>query len=68
MKKWIAEAYPPKEAGKFARMNCRSQLLFLNKMTHFFLECTAPSGLLKRFIALTKNVILRLDPLNSSCP
>lgn len=37
-----------KEASTFERMNGRSQLLFLNKMTHYFIEWINPSGLLKK--------------------
>ena len=48
MKKWMAQAYLPKEASKFARMNDLPQLLFSNKMTHYFIEWTTPSGLLKK--------------------
>ena len=48
MKEWMAEAYLPKEASKFARMNDLPQLLFSNKMTHYFIEWTTPSGLLKK--------------------
>ena len=48
MKEWMAQADPPKEASTFARMNGRSQLLFSNKMSHYFIELTTPSGLLKK--------------------
>ena len=48
MKKWIAQADPLKEASTFARMNDLPQLLFSNKLTHYFIEWTIPSGLLKK--------------------
>ena len=48
MKEWMAQADPPKETSKFARINCRPQLVFSNKTTHYFIEYTTPSGLLKK--------------------
>ena len=44
----MAQADPSKEVSMFERMNGRSQLLFLNKMTHYFIEWINPSGLLKK--------------------
>ena len=41
----MAQADLPKEASKFARVNCRPQLLFSNKMTHFY---RMNDGLLKK--------------------
>ena len=52
MKELMAQADPPKEASAFGRMNGRSQLLFSNKMSHYFIELTTPSGLLKKYINL----------------
>ena len=66
MKEWMAQADPPKEASMFARMNDRPQLLFSKKMTHYFTDWTVPSGLLKKNITLTRNVMLQIHPLNSS--
>ena len=47
MKERMAQADPPKEASAFARMNDRPQL-FPNKMAHYFVDWTTPSGLLKK--------------------
>ena len=59
MKEWIAQVDPPKEASTFARMNGRPKLLFSNKMTHYYLEWTTPSALLKKnYITFTKNLML----------
>ena len=44
----MAQADRPKEAITFERMNGQSQFLFSNKMTHYFIEWTTPSGLLKK--------------------
>ena len=61
MKECKVQADPPKKASMFERMNGQSQLLFSNKMTHYFIEWTTPSGLLKRYIiTLVKNLILQL--------
>ena len=48
MKKWMARAYLPKVASTFERMNGRPQPLFSNKMTHYVIELTTPSSLLKK--------------------
>ena len=48
MKGWMAQADRPKEAITFERMNGQPQFLFSNKMTHYFIEWTTPSGLLKK--------------------
>ena len=51
----MTQADPPKEASTFERMNGRPQLLFSNKMTHYFIEWTSgPSGLLKNILPLQK--------------
>ena len=52
MKEWISQADPPKEASKFERMNGRPQLLFSIKVTHYFIEWTPPSSLLKNILPL----------------
>ena len=67
MKEWMAQADPPKEASTFERMNDRLQLLFPNKMTHYFIEWTTPGSLLKKYIIITKNLMLPIDPFNSNC-
>ena len=55
MKEWMAHADPPKETSTFERINGQPQLLFSNKMTHYFTEWTTPSGFLKKkYITLTK--------------
>ena len=52
MKKWMAQADPPKEASTFERMNDRLQLLSSNRMKHYFKELTTASGLLKQIFCL----------------
>ena len=54
MKELMAQAGTPKEASTFARMNGRPQLLFSNKITHYFIEWTTPSGILKKIYYLSK--------------
>ena len=49
MKEWMVQADPPKEASMFERMEDPSQLHFLNKMAHYFIEWKTPSDLLKNF-------------------
>ena len=65
--KWMAQADPPKKAITVKKMNCRSILLTSNKMTHYFKECTTSSDVLKKLYCLYKNLVLQIDPLNSSC-
>ena len=55
MKERMAQADPPKEASTSARMDGRPQLLFPHKMTHYFIEWTTPSGLLKKIYYPYKN-------------
>ena len=43
----MAQADPPKDGDMFERMNDRIQFVS-NKMTHYFIEWTNPSGLLKK--------------------
>ena len=66
MKEWMAQAYPPKEANTVKKMNGQLLLFFPNKMTHYFKVWTIASGALKKINCLYKNLILQLDPLNSS--
>ena len=47
MKKSVAQADPPKEASTFKRIKGRPHLLFSNKMGHYFVDWTTPSGLFK---------------------
>ena len=66
MKEWMAQADPPKEFT-VKKISGRSLLLYSNKMTHCFAEWTTPSSVLKKIYCLYKNLILQIDPLNSSC-
>ena len=53
MIEWMAQADTPKEDSTFARMNDQPQILFSNKMTHYFIEWiewATPSGILKKNI------------------
>ena len=47
MKKSVAQADPPKEASTFKRIKSPPHLLFSNKMAHYFVDWTTPSGLFK---------------------
>ena len=67
MKELMAQADPPKEASTVKKMNGRSLLLSSNKMTHYFKEQTNISGVLKKIYCLYKNLMLQIDPFNSSC-
>ena len=45
-----------------------SLLLSINEITHYFKKWTTGSGVLKKIsIFFTKNVMLQIDPLKSSC-
>ena len=66
IKEWMAQAAPLREASAVKKMNDRSLLLSLNKITHYFKKWTT-SGVLKKICCLYKNLILQIDPLNSSC-
>ena len=60
MKKCMAQADPPKEASTVKKMNERLLLHFsLNKMTYYFKESTAASGVLKKIYCPYKNLMLR---------
>ena len=67
VKEWMAQGDPQKEASTVKKMNGRSLLLFSNKMSYYFKEWLTPSGVLKKIYCLYKNLILQIDPLNSSC-
>ena len=67
IKEWMAQAAPLREASAVKKMNDRSLLLSLNKMTHYFKKWATTSGVLKKIYCLYKNLILQIDPLNSSC-
>ena len=61
----MAQVDPPKEIGTFERINGRPPLLSLNKMTHYFIEWTTLSGLLKKLYYPYHDA--QIDPLNKSC-
>ena len=61
MKKWMAQADPPKEASMSKRMNGRLQLLSSCKITHFFKGGTAASGVLKKIYCSHKNLMLQIE-------
>ena len=63
----MAQAAPLREASTVKKMNDRSLLLLLNKITHYFKKWTTISGVLKNIYCLYKNLILQIDPMNSSC-
>ena len=63
----MAQAGPLRKASTVKKMNGRSLLLSLNKITHYFKKWTTGSGVLKKIYCLYKNVMLQIDPLKSSC-
>ena len=63
----MVQADPLREASTVKKMNDRLLLLSSNKTTHYFKKWTAASGVLKKIYCLYKNLILQIDPLNSSC-
>ena len=67
MKEWMARADPPKEACTVKKMNGWSLLLSTNKMTHYFKKQTTASGALKNKYCTYNDLMLQIDPLNSSC-
>ena len=67
MIEWMAQAAPLREASTVKKMNDRSLLLSLNKITHYFKNWTTGSGALEKIYCLNKNVTLQIDPLKSSC-
>ena len=64
---WMAQAAPLRETSTAKKMNDRLLLLSLNKITHYFKKWTTTSGVLKKIYSLYKNLILQIDPFNSSC-
>ena len=64
LKEWMVQADPQKETST---VNGPSLLLSSNKMTHYFKEWTTSSGVLKKVYCLYKNLMLQIDPINSSC-
>ena len=62
----MAQAAPFSEASTVKKVNDRSLLLSLNRITHYFKKWATTSGVLKKICYLYKNLILRIDPLNSS--
>ena len=67
MIEWMAQTDPPREASTVKKMNGRLLLFSLNKITHHFKEWTTASVTLKKIYCLYKNLMLQIDPLNSSC-
>ena len=67
MKESVAQADPANKANMIKKMDGLSLLLFSNKMTHYFKEWTTASGVLKKIYYRSKNLMLQIDPLNSSC-
>ena len=48
-------------------MNDRPLLLSLNEITHYFKKWATGSGVSKKIFCLYKDVMLQIDPLESSC-
>ena len=67
MKQLIASADPPSKACTVKKMNGRLLLLLSIKTTNYFKQKTNASGVLKKVYCVYKNVMLHIDPLNSSC-
>ena len=67
MIEWMAQATPLKEGSTVKKINDWSLLLSLNKITHYFKKWTTTSGVLKKICCLCKNLMLQIDPFNSSC-
>ena len=67
MIEWMAQAAPLREASTVKKMNDRSLLLSLDKITHYFKKWTTTSGVLKKIYCLYKNWILQVDLVSSSC-
>ena len=64
---WMAQAAPLREATTVKKMNDWSLLLSLNEITHCLEKWSTASGVLKKIYRLYKNLMLQIDPLNSSC-
>ena len=55
MIEWMVQAAPLREASTVKKMNDRSLLLSLNKITHYFKKWTAGSGVFgKNLLSLQK--------------
>ena len=67
MIEWMAQAAPLREASTVKKMNDRSLLLSLDKITHYFKKWTTTSGVLKKIYCLYQNWILQVDLVSSSC-
>ena len=65
MIEWMAQAPCLREASAVKKMNDRSLLLSLNKITHYFKKWTTGSGAFKK-ICLYKDVMLQIEALKSS--
>ena len=68
MIKWMAQAAPLREANTVEKMNDRSLLLSLNKITRYFKKWTTGCGTLEKIYCLYKNVMLQIDPLKTKYP
>ena len=63
MKEQMTPADPPEEASTVKKMNGRSLLPSLNKMTSYFKDWKTPSGVLKNIYCLYKKLTLQMDLL-----
>ena len=63
----MAQADTTREASTAKKMNERSLPFSSNKMTHCFKKWANASDVLKKTYYLCKNLMLQIDPLNSSC-
>ena len=63
----MAQAASLREVSTVKKMNDRSLLLSLNKITNYFKKWSTASGVLKTIYCLYKNLMLQIDPLDSSC-
>ena len=67
LKESVAQADPANKANMIKKMDGLSLLLFSNKMTHYFKEWTTASGVLIKIYCPYKNLMLQIDPIQSSC-
>ena len=63
----MTQVAPLRGASTVKKMNDRSLLLSLNRTRHYFTKWSTASGVLKKVYRLYKNLMLQIDPLNSSC-
>ena len=61
----MAQVTPIRDISTVKKMNDRSLLLSLNKITHYFKKWTTGSGAFKK-ICLYKDVMLQIEALKSS--